>query len=61
MLKFIKHHLTSIDGVAIWPTVSFVLFFLIFCVVLWWVFTADRGHIERMANTPLNGNEPDAR
>jgi cbb3-type cytochrome oxidase subunit 3 len=61
MLKFIKHHLSTIDGVAIWPTLSFVLFFAIFLGVLWWVFTVDRRHIDHMANAPLNRNEPDAR
>lgn len=62
MLRFIKQHLDTIHGVAIWPTLSFVLFFGIFCFVLWWVFTADRNHVEHLAAAPLReGNNRDVR
>lgn len=54
MLKFIKHHLTSIGGVEIWPMLSFVVFFLFFLAVLWWVFTVRRTHIDHMAALPIN-------
>lgn len=61
MLKFIKHHLSSIAGVEIWPILSFVVFFLFFLAVLWWVFTVRRSHIEHMAALPIidDNNETD--
>ncbi len=31
MLKFIKHHMDTIAGIGIYPVVSFVIFFSIFC------------------------------
>lgn len=62
MLRFIKQHLDTIHGVAIWPTLSFVLFFGIFCFVLWWVFTADKKQLDHMAATPLSdGHNRDVR
>ena len=33
-----KHVLQSIDNVAIWPVISFIIFFTFFVVLLWRVF-----------------------
>lgn len=54
MLKYVKHHLENIAGVEVWPVLSFILFFLFFMGVLWWVFTARRAHLDRMARLPLS-------
>lgn len=56
-----KHVLQSIDNVAIWPVISFVIFFTFFIVLLWWVFTADKTFIREMSEKPLHdGYETDA-
>lgn len=53
-----KHVLQSIDNVAIWPVISFVIFFTFFIVLLWWVFTADKTFIREMSEKPLqDGSE----
>ncbi len=53
-----KNILQSIDNVAIWPVVSFVIFFLFFLVLLWWVFTANKDFIQRMKQLPMEDNQP---
>ncbi len=46
--------LQSIDNIAIWPVISFVIFFLFFLCLLWYVFTADKDFIRQMEQLPLN-------
>ena len=53
MLKFIKHHMDTIAGIGIYPVVSFVIFFSIFCLALIYVWKARREHIDHMAAMPL--------
>jgi hypothetical protein len=54
-----KNILQGIDHVAIWPIISFVIFFTFFLVLLWWVFTADKNFIHEMSEKPLHdGSEP---
>lgn len=48
-----KNVLQSIDNVAIWPVISFVIFFVFFLCLLWWVFTADKGFIKQMSELPV--------
>jgi hypothetical protein len=53
-----KNVLQNIDNIAIWPVISFVIFFVFFLCLLWWVFTADKALIEKMKNLPVD-REPD--
>ena len=48
-----KNVLQSIDNIAIWPVISFVIFFLFFICLLWWVFTTDKKFIDTMKKMPL--------
>lgn len=48
-----KDILRNIDNIAIWPTISFVIFFLFFLMLLWWVMTEDNNHITHMSNRPF--------
>lgn len=52
-----KNILQSIDNVAIWPVVSFVIFFLFFIMLLWWTFTTDKKFIEKMRQLPMDENQ----
>ena len=52
-----KNVLESIDNIAIWPVISFVIFFLFFIRLLWWVFTTDKKFIETMKSMPLDHTE----
>lgn len=53
MLKFIKHHMTSIVGIEIFPIIAFVLFFTFFLGMLWYVLTMRRDRVSRMEQMPL--------
>ena len=57
MLKFVKGHLESIDGVEIYPLISLSIFFLFFSILLWWVVTARKEHIREISNYPLDITE----
>jgi cytochrome c oxidase cbb3-type subunit 4 len=52
-----KNVLQSIDNIAIWPVISFVIFFLFFLCLLWWVFTADKNFIRKMSEMPMDDEE----
>ena len=52
-----KNVLENIDNIAIWPVISFVIFFLFFICLLWWVFTADKKVIDKMKDLPLEKSE----
>lgn len=49
-----KNVLQNIDNIAIWPVISFVIFFLFFICLLWWVFTTDKKFIDQMKTMPLD-------
>lgn len=57
MMKFITNHLNTIQGIALWPTISFVFFFAFFLVMVWWVLTTPRKDLEHIAHVPLNDGE----
>jgi len=48
-----KNVLQNIDNIAVWPVISFVIFFLFFICLLWWVFTTDKKFIDKMKNLPI--------
>ncbi|HEX8040863.1 MAG TPA: cytochrome C oxidase Cbb3 [Chryseosolibacter sp.] len=51
-----KNVLQNIDNIAIWPVISFIIFFLFFLCLIWYVLTADRKFIEKMKSMPLENN-----
>ncbi len=53
MLKFIKGHMESIDGIEIYPIISLLIFFIFFVILFLWVFTAKKKYIEQVSNIPL--------
>lgn len=56
MLKFIKHHMENIEGVAIYPMISLLIFFIFFSVLFWWVFTARKDYIKKVSKLPLDND-----
>jgi hypothetical protein len=53
MLKFVKYHMESIDGIEIYPIISLVIFFTFFVLLFWWVITAKKDYIKNVSNLPL--------
>ena len=54
-----KEVLQSIDHVAIWPIISFTIFFIFFLVLIWWAMTADKSYIRKMKQLPLDDASSD--
>lgn len=59
MLKFIKGHMETINGVEIYPMVSLLIFFIFFVILFWWVFTSKKEYINKVSSIPLE-NDKDA-
>lgn len=54
MFEQIKHNLETIAGVAIYPILSLLIFFIFFIVLGLWVFSYKKEKIEEMCQIPLN-------
>lgn len=57
MLKFVKHHMDSIDGIEIYPLISFIIFFVFFALLLVYVFTMSKEYVHEMSDMPLHEDE----
>lgn len=53
MLKFIKGHLTSIDGIEIYPIISLIIFFAFFVLLTIYILRVDKKKIDLLKNIPL--------
>lgn len=56
MLRFIKHNLTNIDGVEIFPLISMLIFVLFFAVVLTRVIKMSKAEVSEFSDMPLSDN-----
>ena len=54
MFEQIKHNMETIDGVAIFPILSLLIFFFFFVGLGFWVFSYKKEKIEEISNIPLN-------
>lgn len=62
MLRFIKHNLTGIDGVAIYPIISLMIFVLFFVFVILYVIRLKKAEIDELGALPFHeGDEPAVR
>ena len=59
MLEAIKHNMENIAGIAIYPILSLIIFFLFFLVLGIWVFTYKKETIDSFSKMALNDNEID--
>ncbi|WP_394759664.1 CcoQ/FixQ family Cbb3-type cytochrome c oxidase assembly chaperone [Flavobacterium sp.] len=56
MFEQIKHNMENIAGVAIYPILSLLIFFLFFVGLSLWVFSYKKEKINELSNIPF-GNE----
>lgn len=54
MFEQIKHNMETISGVAIYPIVSLLIFFLFFVFLGIWVFSYKKEKITELSQIPLN-------
>lgn len=52
-----KNVLQSIDNIALWPVISFVIFFAFFLGLLLWVLFANKTFITYMKNLPIQDTQ----
>ena len=52
-----KNALSSIDGVAIYPIFSLIVFTIFFTALSFWVFKADKSYVKHMENLPFDENK----
>lgn len=57
MLKFVKGNLENIDGVAIYPIISLIIFFSFFVILFLWVITAKKAYIKEVSEIPLKDQQ----
>ncbi len=53
MLRYIKHNLTGIDGVEIYPIISLLIFVLFFSLMIFYVIRMKKKDIEEVSGLPL--------
>ena len=49
-----KHYFERIENIEIWPIISMAIFFTFFIGLLIWVYKADKKHIDKMKELPLD-------
>ena len=49
-----KQILESVQNVEIWPTISLVIFFVFFVLLIIWVIRTDKKYIQKMKELPMN-------
>jgi len=56
MLKFISGHVSTIDGVSIYPIISFLIFFIFFIVITYYVITMKKNYVDEVSQIPLDND-----
>ena len=49
----------GIDGVAIYPMISLLIFFVFFAILFWWVLKAKKAYITKVSELPLENENSD--
>lgn len=57
MFEQVKHNLETIDGVAIFPILSLLIFFFFFVGLGIWVFFYKKEKIDELSQMPLSDNK----
>ena len=61
MLRYIKHNLTGIDGVEIYPIFSLLIFVLFFVIVIAFVVRMKKPEIEMLSALPFDDEIEDGK
>ncbi len=52
-----SNYLSSIENVATYPIITFILFALVFIGAVIWIVTRDKEYISELENIPLEKND----
>lgn len=53
MLRFIKHHMDTIQGIEIYPIISLLIFFIFFAAVVWYAVKSPEKSIHESEMLPF--------
>lgn len=53
MLRFIKHNLTGIDGVSIYPIISLLIFVIFFSLVIYFAIRMKKSRVNELSALPF--------
>ena len=57
MLRYIKHNLSEIIGIDIYPIISLLIFVLFFTIVIWRTMRISKAEVQTFSNIPLEDDE----
>ena len=57
MLRYIKHNLEGIDGVAVYPIISLLIFVIFFTLMILYVVRIKKKDIDALSAIPLEDSE----
>lgn len=57
MLRYIKHNLSEISGIEIYPIISLLIFVLFFAIVIWRTMRMSKAEVSELSNIPLESDE----
>ena len=52
----LSEHISRIDGIAIYPIISLIVFSILFIATIVWIIKLDKKYLTRMENLPLDSN-----
>jgi cytochrome c oxidase cbb3-type subunit IV len=52
----VKEVLSDIEGIGIFPTISFLMFFIFFGIILLWLLRTKKNDFEEISRSPLHDN-----
>ena len=58
-MRYIKHYLTEITGIEIYPIISLLIFTLFFAALFLYIFTMKKQHSQYMGARPLEDRLPE--
>lgn len=59
MMKFIKQHMSTIEGIDIYPIISLLIFFFFFLALGLYVFGSPKKKFEEASRIPLDDDQID--
>ncbi len=57
MLRYIKHNLSEIIGIEIYPIISLLIFVLFFTIVIWRTMRISKAEVQTFSNIPLEDDK----
>jgi cytochrome c oxidase cbb3-type subunit IV len=57
MLRYIKHNLSEISGIEIYPIISLLIFVLFFAIVIWRTMRMSKAEVSELSNIPFESDE----